>query len=169
MAHLSSFKKTNDMKNLLLIALCALLNPAADLQTGAPAKFKKLHWLAGRWESTANKPGQTGSETWSAISAGKMSGLGATLKGKDTVFVEHLMLEIKGDDIFYNAQVTRSAKPVLFKLTSITDDSFVCENPQHDFPKKITYKLTGNRIYATISGNGKTIPYNFIKAAPKSH
>lgn len=50
-----------------------------------------------------------------------------------------------------------------------TDDSFVCENPQHDFPKKITYKLTGNHIYTTISGNGKTIPYNFVRVAPKSH
>ncbi|MES2375908.1 MAG: DUF6265 family protein [Bacteroidota bacterium] len=157
------------MKNLTLITLCMLLAPATYAQTGASAKFKKLHWLAGRWESTSNKPGQSGSETWTAASAGKMSGFAVTLKGKDTVFVERSTLEIKGDDIFYNAQVTGSAKPVPFKLTSISDDNFVCENLQHDFPKKISYKLTGNRIYATISGNGKTIPYNFIKAAPASH
>jgi hypothetical protein len=156
------------MKNLIFITLCMLLAPITYAQKGASSQFKKLHWLAGRWESTDNKPGQTGSETWSAVSAGKMSGFAVTLKGKDTVFVEHSTLEIKGSDIFYNAQVTGSAKPVPFKLTSVTDDSFVCENPQHDFPKKIAYKLTGNRIYATISGNGKTIPYNFVKAVAAS-
>jgi hypothetical protein len=155
------------MKKLLLMALCALLQSAAYSQKNASAQFKKLHWLAGRWESTNNKPGQSGSETWSAASAGKMLGLGATLKGKDTVFVERSTLEIKGDDIFYIAQVTGNAKPIPFKLTSITDDSFVCENPEHDFPKKITYKLNGNRIYATISGDGKSIPYNFVKAGSR--
>jgi hypothetical protein len=149
------------MKNQLLITLGMLLATATYAQKDASVKFKKLHWLAGRWERTNNKPGQSGSETW--------SGVAVTLKGKDTVFVERSTLEIKGDDIFYNALVTGSAKPVPFKLTSVTDDSFVCENPQHDFPKKISYKLTGNRIYATISGNGKTIPYNFVKAALKSH
>jgi hypothetical protein len=157
------------MKNQLLITLGMLLATATYAQKDASVKFKKLHWLAGRWERTNNKPGQSGSETWSGVSAGKMSGFAVTLKGKDTVFVERSTLEIKGDDIFYNALVTGSAKPVPFKLTSVTDDSFVCENPQHDFPKKISYKLTGNRIYATISGNGKTIPYNFVKAALKSH
>jgi hypothetical protein len=155
------------MKKLLLITFCTLLAAITYAQKGASAQFKKLHWLTGRWESTNNKPGQSGSETWTAVSAGKMSGFAATLKGKDTVFVERSTLEIKGNDIFYNALVSGSAKAVPFKLTSVTDDSFTCENPQHDFPKKITYKLTGNRIYATISGDGKSIPYNFVKAAAR--
>lgn len=157
------------MKNLLLITFCMLLAPAMYAQKGASSQFKKLHWLAGRWKSTNNKPGQTGSETWTNVSPGKMAGFSVTLKGKDTVFVERSVLEIKGDFIFYTVMVNGNAKPISFKLTGVTDDSFVCENPQYDFPKKITYKLTGNRIYATISGNGKTIPYNFVRVAPKSH
>jgi len=48
-------------------------------------------------------------------------------------------------------------------LISITDNSFVCENPQHDFPKKISYLKEGNKIKATISGDGKSFDYLFEK------
>ena len=32
-----------------------------------------------------------------------------------------------------------------------------------DFPKKITYRLVGDKLKATISGNGKLSDYLFIK------
>ena len=54
-------------------------------------------------------------------------------------------------------------KPVYFKLTEITDIGFVCENQEHDFPKKIAYQLDGKKLKAQISGNGKVIDYLFEK------
>jgi hypothetical protein len=39
----------------------------------------------------------------------------------------------------------------------------VCERPEHDFPKKITYQRTGNQLKATISENGKHVDYLYLK------
>ena len=48
---------------------------------------------------------------------------------------------------------------------SSDERSFVAENPEHDFPKLIRYKLLKKRdgefLEAVIEGNGKVIPYRF--------
>ncbi len=125
--------------------------------------FAKLKWLTGTWKRTGMKPGKMGTETWATSSPTKLIGTGITMKGKDTVVAEKLQLIIKNDSIFYVADVTENPEPVYFKLTSITDHSFVCENLQHDFPKKIVYTLIKGKLKATISGNGKSIDYYFNK------
>jgi len=151
------------MKRLFFAIVFVVAGAMVYGQPNAKQDFKKLKWLTGSWKRTDAKPGQSGTETWSVISATSFKGLGVTLKGKDTVSLEKLSLIIKGNDIFYVADVTGNPKPVYFKMISVTGDSFVCENPEHDFPKKISYKLVGNKIEASISGNGKNIPYNFVK------
>jgi hypothetical protein len=85
------------------------------------------------------------------------------LKGTDTVFTEKLQLIIKDNSVFYVADVPGNNGLVYFKLTTVTDTSFVCENPAHDFPKKIAYTLTRGKLNATVSGNGKAIDYVFVK------
>lgn len=151
------------MKKLLLAIVFVLTGSTLYAQRNAKQDFKKLKWLTGNWKRIDAGPGKSGTETWSATSATALQGSGLTLKGKDTVSVEKLSLMIKGNDIFYVADVTGNPKPVYFKMTVITADGFVCENSQHDFPKKISYKLVGDKINASISGNGKTISYNFVK------
>jgi len=125
--------------------------------------FKKLDWLEGTWIRTNVKPGRTAHEKWEKISFSEWRGCGVNMKGNDTVFVERLKLIIKDDNIYYVADIVENNEPVYFKLTSITDKSFVCENPQHDFPKMIRYQKDGNRINASISGNGRSIDYLFEK------
>lgn len=126
-------------------------------------KFKKLNWLNGKWTRTNAKQGQSGYETWSNVSDTKLTGQGVTLEGNETVFVEQLELSIKDNEIFYIVRVTGEPKPVYFKMTSIDKDAFVCENPTHDFPKKISYNRNGNKIKAIISGDGKSVVYDFEK------
>lgn len=127
--------------------------------------FKKLNWLIGTWIRTGMKPGKTGTETWSIASSTRLIGKGVTLKGTNTAVVEKLQLVIKGNAIFYVGDVAENAAPVYFKISNITDNSFVCENPEHDFPKKIAYTLTDGKLKATISGDGKSIDYYFVKQA----
>ena len=125
--------------------------------------FKKLDWLEGNWTSLDVKPGRSAYESWQKISPTEWKGLGVNMKGRDTAFVEKLKLVIKNDSIYYVADLGENNGPVYFKLTLITDHSFVCENSQHDFPKKIIYQKDGNKIKATISGDGKTLDYLFEK------
>ena len=83
------------------------------------------------------------------------------MKGNDTSFVEKTKLVIRGNTIYYVADVPGNKQLIYFKLTAITNYSFTCENLKHDFPKKIRYTKDGFVLKATISGNGKSIEYLF--------
>lgn len=127
----------------------------------ASEDFKKLDWLIGIWSRTNAKPGRTGVEQWEKTTTQELRGTGVNLRGTDTTFVEKLRIIIRDNTITYVADVPENQKPVYFKLTEISENSFVCENPEHDFPKKISYQLDGNKLKAQISGNGKVIDYLF--------
>ena len=148
---------------LLLIISLVLLMHVSNGQESNKQKFKKLEWLTGKWVRTNSSAGQSGYETWTKVSDLKLSGKGVTLKGKEVIFTENLEFIVKGNDIFYVVTVTDETKPVYFKLTAINDNGFTCENPKHDFPKKITYSRSGNRAKAVISGDGKSVDYFFTR------
>lgn len=125
-------------------------------------KLKDFSWLEGIWERQNTKPGTMAYEVWKKH--GKLlMGKGLTLRGSDTVFVEKLRLVNIEGAWNYTAEVSHNAGPTYFKITSWSEDGFVSENPEHDFPKKIEYKLDGDLLTATISGDGKEIPFLFIK------
>lgn len=154
------------MRNVLLVLLLiAGLEPAMGQasETPAPQNLQSLNWLQGSWNRLDTKAGRSGVETWTKVSDHQLKGLGVSMRGTDTAFVEKISIEFKDGGIYYVADVPGNAKPVYFKFTSITPNGFVCENPAHDFPKKIEYQLEGNILKAAISGNGKTIPYRFEK------
>jgi hypothetical protein len=52
---------------------------------------------------------------------------------------------------------------ILVTPTEISAASFTCENPEHDFSKKIVYQKDGDKLKATISGDGGSIDYFFEK------
>lgn len=150
-------------KRLLLIISLLVSMHVGYAQESNKQKFKKLEWLTGKWIRTNSSAGQSGYETWNKVSDLKLSGKGITLKGKEVVFTEHLELIVKGNDIFYVVTVSGEKMPVYFKLTAIDANGFSCENPEHDFPKKITYSRSGNQVKAVISGDGKSVDYIFVR------
>jgi hypothetical protein len=48
------------------------------------------------------------------------------------------------------SDVPEDKQPVYFAITEITETGFTCENPQHDFPKKIMYRKEGNQLKANV-------------------
>lgn len=151
---------------LLTTVLCISGLVNTMLAQHANEDFGKLDWLEGTWTRTNVKPGRSAHERWQKISSSEWSGLGVTMNGSDTAFVEKLKLLIKDGNICYVADIVENKEPVYFKLTSISNAGFVCENPQHDFPKMIRYQKEGDKIKATISGNGKSVDYLFVKKSP---
>jgi len=154
------------MKYIALLVLLLITAMAKAQAPTAEANFQKLSWLEGSWTRTQMKPGRSGTERWEKLSSGRWRGTGVTLRGNDTAVVEKLQLLIKDGNIYYAADVTENKGPVYFKLTAIGANSFTCENPDHDFPKKIVYQYDGATLKATISGDGKAIDYWFKKSAP---
>lgn len=155
--------KNMKRSKILFLGVLLLFTAMAHAQETAEQKFKKLEWLTGKWVRTNCKPGQSGYETWEKVSDRKLVGKGVTMQGKKVNFVEDLQFIIKDNALFYVVKVSGATKPTHFKLTALTDDSFSCENPEHDFPKKISYKKDGNKIKAVISGDGNHEDYLFTR------
>lgn len=128
----------------------------------AQTEIDKVSWLNGIWKRTNTRAGSSAEESWTK-KGDQLVGYGVTKKGNDTSFVEKIQILSKDKKLFYVADVPGNKAPVYFEITSAGENGFVCENPEHDFPKKIEYKRTGNKLVATISGNGKSFDYIFEK------
>ena len=150
-------KKVN---TLLLI----LLTCFSCQQRTTFSELEKAIWFLGRWENKT--PEGTFSEEWKIGNDSLYIGESYFINNNDTLFAETVRLEQRKNDLFYIVSVPNQneKQPVAFKLTSSTSDYLVFENPEHDFPKKITYKLvTNDSLYAEISGNGKSQGFPFKK------
>ena len=155
------------MNRILSLILPLFFSQSLEAQTisEVESKFKSLHWLHGNWERVNVKPGVSANEKWQPDSPLRLTGLGVTMRGPDTLFRETLQLLIKDNNIYYVADIKENPAPVYFKLTAVTPTGFVCENQQHDFPKKIEYQLSDSVLKVKISGDGKAQSFAFVKRA----
>lgn len=155
----SVVKKLPMNKLLRFLALAALLLPvalpAADPRKPGPASSRadisKLAWLAGNWRM--ERSGRMVEEQWMAPAGGVMLGMSRTVaKGK---VIEHEFIQIRegpGGNLFYIAQPS-GQKEAAFQHTALADREVVFENPNHDFPQKITYTLKADgSLLAAIEG-----------------
>lgn len=149
------------MKHVILIILFSVLLLDGYAQ-GTTAEINKLSWLTGTWNRTNLKAGRTAHERWIKEDQ-RLQGWGVSMNGRDTTFVEKLKIIEQDMALYYVADVPENKSSVYFKITEISEGGFVCENPDHDFPKKIAYQLEGTKLKATISGNGKSVDYFFEK------
>jgi hypothetical protein len=148
---------------LLFLLSISFINCIA--QADALTNFKKLEWLIGKWDRTnITTVGKTGYEVWNKSGDQELRGHGGVLQGQDTLITEDFSIVIKDNTIYYVAVVPENNKPIYFKMTTINSSGFVCENPEHDYPKKITYQLTGKNLKAQISGNGKSSNFFFTRS-----
>ena len=128
------------------------------------AKLSSLSWLEGNWKRmNIKKPGRSAYEQWKKNGDYEFTGLGVTLQGSDTISVEKLKIIIQGHEIHYVADVAENTFPVHFTFTTLNDHDFICENPNHDYPKKISYQLEGPTLKAQTSGGGKVQEFLFEK------
>ena len=121
-------------------------------------KTNKPSFLYGNWERINDKEGQKTYEIWNE----NLTGIGFTLKDKDTVFKEILSIVSMNDILTLKVEgVNKTA--TLFKITQQTDTSFVAQNPTHDFPTKIRYWLDNKQLKAHVSNNEFGIDFVFKK------
>ena len=121
-------------------------------------KPKKPDFLLGKWIRTNDKLGNITYEIWN----NNFTGLGITLKEKDTTFKEILSIVSINDTLTLKVEGVNET-PTLFKFTSQTDTSFVAENPTHDFPTKIKYWLDNKSLKAYVSKKDFGIEFVFEK------
>jgi len=152
------------------LVLSAVSGAPEKKKPAPPPALDKLSWLAGNWRMEKN--GRLIDEHWMAPAGGLMLGMARTIaKGR---VVEQEFMQIREGPVgalFYIAQPS-GQKQATFPLASITETAVVFENPEHDFPQKISYTLQSNgSVLAAIEGTGadgqvKRIEYPYVKVVP---
>lgn len=124
-----------------------------------------IQWLLGDWTNDDGENIVT--ESWKRISRLTFEGSGETRSrtSNELKTGESLRLVEMSGDIFYVAKVDHNIRPVAFKLTQCSGTSADFENPDHDFPKKLEYRLNNkNELNVRVSdGKDKRFEINYIR------
>ena len=167
------------MRTITASVLCVALlgcSPATDSGTspvreGAangpahdPSTVRELlDRLIGDWQDMDTSDGTVFQEHWTRTNDSLLTGRGLVLSGGDTVFVEYLGIHTNADRAFYSARTPsqNGGASVDFKLTAAFGDSLVFEDPEHDFPQRITYAWSAAERgwHIRLAGRGKNGPH----------
>lgn len=140
------------MRSRIVLGLTAtVLSVSASFQD-KEWTVDQLSWMAGCWNGGSGN--LEISEQWMRPSGGTMLGMSRTVAGGKTVEFEFLQIRRTDDGaIAYIAKPSRQAE-TSFTLVKLTDSLAVFENPAHDFPRRIIYRLQPDgSLHARIEGS----------------
>jgi len=146
------------------LLLCfGFLSPASvESQTAENQSIAALSWMTGDWQTAPGGRAQI-EEHWTTPAGRSMLGMSRTVAGEKTAEFEYLRIEQRDDGIYYVAHPQARCPGTDFKLTRATASEAVFENPQHDFPKRIIYRKTGDAtITASIDGGEGSKAMTFV-------
>lgn len=129
------------MKRFTTAIFCGLLGllAIADEAPRSPASVDDLAWLAGCW--TQIEDGQRTEECWLAPRGGMILGLNRTARDDGRGAFEFLRIAADEDGVVTCFASPGGQPPTAFRLTSHGSKQAVFENPEHDFPQRLIYRL----------------------------
>ena len=132
--------------------LTTLMLASLLLQSPRPS-VDQLSWLTGCWELTRGT--RRVSEQWMRPEAGTMLGMSRTVADGKTLEYEFLMIREGATALEFVAKPSGQPEAV-FTATRVAAREIVFENPEHDFPTKITYRAAGDGgLAASVEGDVK--------------
>ena len=142
------------MLNLLLTG--ALLVAVQDVrpQPARAASVETVKWMAGCWSSSA--AGDDTHEYWFAAGADAMIGIGRTVKGGQLASYEHMVIRGTPAGLAFIATPS-GQREATFIASRASATGVTFENPAHDFPQRVIYRLEKDSLRARVEGtqNGK--------------
>jgi hypothetical protein len=144
---------------LLLVAMGGIAHAVSVVlpsQPGSP--LNRLAFMTGCWRGQfgggAASPG-TIEEYYSTPTSNMIIGVTRFVRGGRTVDFEFTRITAGDSGVTLMPQ-PRGRPPTPFRMTANDSTSAVWENPQHDFPQKISYRrIAGDSIIAAIEGPGQ--------------
>lgn len=136
----------------LVLSLGLLLLGVVETGHASPRPaVQDLSWLSGCWESTSGTT--SGCEQWMLPDGGTMLGMSRTVRDGRTVAWEHLRIwQDEAGEIYYTALPSGQTE-TSFRLIHCAPGEATFENPDHDFPQRILYRLEGeDSLLARIEG-----------------
>ena len=142
-------------------SIVALLLIGAPALASAQAASTPLSWLTGCWRMT--RGATVVEERWGDMQGGLMLGTGRTVRGGRAVEYEFTRITMSGDTLAFPASPSGQS-PATFPAIALSADSAVFANPQHDFPKSVTYKrLNADSLHAWVEGNGRKFDFRYAR------
>ncbi|MBI5434873.1 MAG: hypothetical protein HZA52_18720 [Planctomycetes bacterium] len=141
-------------RSLVVVALSlggcrAAPSAVADRELGAASPA----WLAGVWRG--EQDGTVCEEYWTPLRGGSMLGAGRVLVAGKTVFFEHLRIEGPelGAEHWRYVALPAGRGSTAFELVELEPGLLVFENPTHDFPQRVSYRLREDgSLHARVEG-----------------
>ena len=132
----------------------------ANQAVAAPAA---LDWLAGHW--CGGDGGRVIDEVWLTEKGGVLLGMSRTIRDGKAESHEFMRIVVDGDRIAFHVQ-PNGVPATVFSMVERDATGIRFENPAHDFPNRIDYRRSGDRLDASISGPGRdgktmTIPFAY--------
>lgn len=138
------------MKRIVVLALTLLIDFSPVTEA---ASVEDLAWLTGCWASVGAEAGS--GEQWMEPAGGTLLGVNRMVKGSQTVAYEFLQIrEAEGGEIEFIANPSGQSQSA-FLLKRISKYEVAFENPDHDFPQRIIYRLEGDDLEGRIEGKVK--------------
>lgn len=128
------------------VLVCVSTAPAAVAQQPT---IEGLAWMAGCWHATVDNVEME--EHWMAPAGGVMLGLHRDTFPSGKVFFEYLRIVGSEDGTSYVAS-PGGREPTVFTMTETGERRAVFENPNHDFPQRISYWSDGETLSAKVDG-----------------
>jgi hypothetical protein len=145
-------EKIMTFKHGAFLFVCCILAGSAFAQGQKPT-IVDFSWLAGCWDGSGN--GRETLEQWMKPSGQTLLGMSRTVVNGKTVAYEFMQIREQDGEILFIAKPSKQAETP-FKLIKYADQEAVFENPQHDFPQRVIYKLEKDgSLAAAIEGTSK--------------
>jgi hypothetical protein len=155
----------------LYCVLLALLGIAVQTSAQQHERIARVAWLAGCWENT--RAGSRTAEHWMKPEGGTMLGMSRTTEGDSTIGFELLMISEEEEGLVYTAWPSGQSE-TSFLVADVMDSVVAFENPEHDFPQRIIYRLKADgTMEASIEGEvegeiqGIDIPMRRVECADR--
>jgi hypothetical protein len=135
---------------------------AAAVASAAKATIAEVGWISGTWVGTTAS-GATVEERWTPAATGSMMAISRTLRDNAMSAFEFLCIVERDGGLVYQAMPNGRSPATDFTLTKLERETAVFENPAHDFPKMIRYRLLADgSLEATVSGAAGSKPQTFL-------
>ena len=146
---------------------CLWLSEPAIVQE-SQAALHDFAWLAGCWQRSGKDREVV--EQWMRPAGDLMLGMSRTIANGKAREFEFLQLRQKEDGEIYYIALPSGQQETWFKLVKYGAHEAVFENPEHDFPQRIIYRLEKDgtlaaRIEGTVQGQLKSVDFPYQRAA----
>ena len=140
--------ETSMLAKSVMFALVTVCTHAAF---AAGPSVSDLDWLAGCWASDGQEAGS--GENWMRPAGGMMLGVSRTVRAGKAIAFEFMRISESEDGGIAFIAAPAGQNATSFNLIALGDRAVAFENPAHDFPQRIIYRLvSATRLLARIEG-----------------